>query len=697
MNINPLHFISLGVYSFLTQLLLMRECVDSFYGNEFFIALIFSIWLSGSALGASLYKKINLNREKILLYSYFLFSFLLPLTIYAIRLIKPIFLVPGENPNILLSFLFVFFFVFPFSFISGYQFPALLDIDDSFSVSYSYMLENIGFFVSGMAFYFIFINYNVFLMIAFLFFIIAACIFLDNKSSFKKNISYFLFILGLIILFFNKQINYFSLKPIYGSETLIADIHNISSNIAVTQKEKQNNFYFNGELFAFSDDDFTNEVKTHLPLLFSSKTENILLIGGAISGILSDLMKYEPSRLFYIEQDPYLLELIKPFLKEKIIKDLSKTILIKDDFYRYLEKTNNNFDVVILDIPSPSSLNSNRYYSLEAIAKIKNAMKREGIFIAYLPYSSGYLNENVKNMNLCFYSTLKQIFSEVIFLPDEENIFIASNSKLDINKAFENIGKNKNKFLLLNEAYLKYRLSNDKINEFRNFTNKNYSKYNSFLKPELYIYEILWQIDRFYPSFSKFYLKIKENGFFIFLILLIFSFILNYRKRFSLAFSLMAMSFSLMAMETALIYLFQISFGNLHHKISLIISIIMISISAGNLAYLKRGKSFNTNYGFYNLLFSLLALFSFLFISKFNREIYIFIFSALIGLIFGMGFSAISASFDKKDSYKIYYLDIIGAMGGVFLVSIFLIPSLGFKSVLYFVIILNLLCLKNCI
>jgi len=683
-------FISLGFISFLSQLTLIKEFMNVFYGNEFFIAIILSAWLLGIYIGSKFYQKTKNIFNLEILYSFI--SFFPSLIIILVRILKDTLFSYGGSPDIILSSLLIFILSFPLCFLLGWLFPFLVKKNFIFKIYQAYMLENIGFFIAGIFFYFFLIKYNSFISLSFIPFICGLNIlFLNNKKIF---LSALLFSFSIILFSFNNEINISTLKYIFKNENLITNIYTNNGNMIITQKNSQNNFYYNGEFLFSSENTYSNEIKSHIPLIFAKNYEKIIVIGNGYNGILSELKKYKPIKLIYIEPDNKLIENIRSYLSEQIKKDLDNSIIIKKDPLLYLKEAKEKFDIIFLNIPTPSSLSFNRFYSKEFLIKLKKTMNNDSILISYIPYSQDYLNENLKKINLSFYKTLKNIFQFVIFLPDEENIFIASDNNifLESSELIKRYKKLKIKNLIVNEDYINYRLSNDRIREFSIFIkeNKNISE-NLFFKPNIYVYEILRQIDIFYPSLSSIYIKIKENNI-LFLISIIFLLIyLNLKSKEKILFSFSIISATLISYEIIFIYLFQILFGNIHHKISIIISLMMLSISIGNAIASIYKILLNLSYKFLNLIFVIFGILLLISVRYIESEIIIFFLIIICGILFGITFTIISKNFDNQSADKIYSKDLIGALVSIFLITIFFIPFFGINLTILLLTISNII------
>ncbi|GAH78300.1 unnamed protein product, partial [marine sediment metagenome] len=125
-------------------------------------------------------------------------------------------------------------------------------------------------------------------------------------------------ILSIYLLISNdiNKIHWNILDKQWKGQELVHYQNSMYSNITVTTRENQFNFFSNGiPLFSTPDPDiaFVEEF-VHLPLLFHSYPENILLIGGGAGGVLNEIAKYSSvENIHYIELDPLIIKVVQKY------------------------------------------------------------------------------------------------------------------------------------------------------------------------------------------------------------------------------------------------------------------------------------------------------------------------------------------------------------------------------------------------
>lgn len=705
-------FFILGLSSIFSQVIFLREAILSFYGNEFFIGISLSFWLIWVALGSLISQKF-LKTEKIFPLIHFLVPLFLFLEIFLLRSIKN-FGLAGEIPDFLLATLFLFFVSLPVCFLLGSWWSLgtkfFTQIFNSKEITNkAYFLETFGFFIGGILFSFFFVRLNEFLVAFFLLFLnFLVAIHLSTQKLFI-----FLFFLSLFIFPFLEKLNFLTFSLRFKNQNLIEFKNTPLGNISVTKIGDQFNFYQNGTLLGSNYEFQFGEEFSHLTLLQKEKIEKVLLIGGGFKGILEEILKHPVEKVYYVELDPNLIEIILSYLREDLKTAFSdkRVRLVFDDGFHFLKNTNEKFDFVLLDLPPPSTILLNRFYTLEFFQMTKERLKEDGIFAFHLPFSPSALNKNLENLNKTVFQTLKKVFKEISILPEENIIFLASEKELIKNPEVlvQRYKEKKIETNFLTEDLIRYRYSTERINmAFSLF--KNESKINSFAKPISYFYQILFWQDTFHPKFTEIFEDISFNFnkiAFIFLIILA-PFLVRLQKKSPSTlplFSMFGAGFSIMALENLILISFQVLVGYLYFRISFLISLFMLGMTLGVYFWSKQKSNFSNLVKLHSLLILFLFLFGFylFFPFKLKNKILIEIiisFFTFWGGFLGGGFfpivNQIYLSLQKFPHLKtatIYAFDLFGSFLGSFLTSLVLLPISGFLGVLFFIFFINFLSL----
>ncbi|MEW6685214.1 MAG: fused MFS/spermidine synthase [Candidatus Edwardsbacteria bacterium] len=462
----PLAIFVMGFTALVGQLVLIRELLVVFYGNEFTIGAILGTWLLFVALGSwgleKIIRKWKLDLGSLLLIQ-ILLTIILPFQIFLIRAIKSILHLPqgelvGFFPTILSSLL----ILAPLCLLLGLEFTLLAKICSSylslfpsptgggkgwgpnrFPLGQVYVIESLGSLIGGLGFTFILIHYLQPLQIVFILgmlnLISGLALLPYMKNRLLKRIEGGLLVSLLIFwgfVFFSKGASFLqekSLRWLWGNE-FVESKDSGYSNIVVTRQGEQFTLFENG-LLSFSTQDFlTNEQIAHLPLLQHPNPENVLLIGGGIAGVLAEILKHPSVKeIDYVQLDPQLVSIGQKYLSQVDLMALNdKRVKVNlCDARLFIKKTNKKYDVIILNLLHPFTAQINRCYTLEFFREIKRCLDESGIFSLGIICAENYINQEVKNLAGCIYKTTRQVFSKTLIVPGDY-MFIFATDKNDL-------------------------------------------------------------------------------------------------------------------------------------------------------------------------------------------------------------------------------------------------------------------------
>ena len=303
--------ILLGFTAVITQITLIREFLIVFYGNEISVGFIFASWFIAGAFGSwFLGRFTDKIRQKITLFSLcqFCLSILLPISVLAIRSIKPALnLDPGQIMPPLPMFVSNFIILLPVCVLLGSMFSLgarLYDHESSLAatkIGMVYCLEAIGSMAGGILVSFILMRLlnSLQIMASLSLLNILSAIWLQvlNKEKKTKPIFIAIFTAQLVFLVFFwlfngwSNLQQLSLKTQWKGYQLLGSRNTIYGNIAVTKKQAQHSFFYNGLHLYTIPDEMRAEETVHFTLLEHPNPERVLLVGGGVGGLIKEALK----------------------------------------------------------------------------------------------------------------------------------------------------------------------------------------------------------------------------------------------------------------------------------------------------------------------------------------------------------------------------------------------------------------------
>ncbi len=186
--------------------------------------------------------------------------------------------------------------------------------------------------------------------------------------------------------------------------------------IVITQWKDNYWLYLNNNLqFSSFDEALYHEVLVHPAMQLTPHPGKVLVLGGGDGCAVREILKYpEVSSITLVDIDPEMTNLAREHPVMLHINDGSlnnqKVTIINADGYSFVEKNNEQFDVIIIDLPDPRSVELARLYSLEFYMMCYQHLFPEGTIItqAGSPYYAARSFKCIdKTLGTAGFSTLK--------------------------------------------------------------------------------------------------------------------------------------------------------------------------------------------------------------------------------------------------------------------------------------------------
>lgn len=428
-------FFLLGFISMMAQLVLLRENIRSFHGNELIIGLFLAIWMILTALGSRAgnnYRK-TISQKGLLRLLILLGA--LPILIHLLLILEKRFLfLPGYQTGMLEMTLSILLLTVLFTGISGFLFGYVSKITGSRkSRSFAYRLDALGSLTSGLLFSLILVYLlNNLQQLTLLFLATCLLVLLIYKHP-KDRVSRwilplagaFLFVISLIPGVVNKVEG---LR--YRQEQILQIKDTPHGNLTFTARNNQITGYMDGNPVLSAADLTRAEEAVHFPALQHSHPQAFLLMGGGLTGHISEAVKYQPDRIDYCEADPWIYRLGRSYFPETSSESLN--FIPKDGRSWLMKSGETQYDVVISTAGDPLTLGWNRYFTLEFYNLVKRHLHPEGVFCMKLSTGGNYVNNEGSTLLGINYHTLKQVFTHVILVPGTSTYFMASEYPLSL-------------------------------------------------------------------------------------------------------------------------------------------------------------------------------------------------------------------------------------------------------------------------
>jgi len=259
-----------------------------------------------------------------------------------------------------------------------------------------------------------------------------------------------------------------------GRDVLFHEDSYYGSITAMETREQQMIYYDGSPSLIIPDPDLERlETTAHVSLLFHQEPRDILLVSGGAGGLLQEIQKHPMDTLDYVELDPALLtaaaRLDAPLVRQELDDPRLRTI--PKDGRLFVSSTDRVYDAVILHVGEPSTLQTNRLYTQEFFSQIKERLRPGGLLALTLPGSSSHLGHELLRLNRSMYRTLDSVFSHVRILPGDINVYLASSDHglhgVGPDEMTARLRERDLETVLVTESYLDYRLDDDRWSRFQ--------------------------------------------------------------------------------------------------------------------------------------------------------------------------------------------------------------------------------------
>jgi len=452
-------FLLMGFSFTVTQGLLIRELLVAFFGNELSIGLTLGNWLILEAIGSGLLSRLAERwgrKASAFAILQVLFALFLPLCLYAVYNSRSIVgAIPGEGVGLAPIYYASFLILIPLALVDGAMFAfgcrayTSLTRDETSTIGRVYVYEALGHIAGGLLFTYLFIPFlassHMVLLLSGLNLLCAALVLAFSKAerpSFTPgSVGLLVLSLACLGLLFSPRptaIQRWANRRQWAGHDLVYSENSVYGNVAVVQQDSQYTFYADGIpiLTAPVPDVVLSEEIVHLPLSFVPRPRRALVLSGGLGGVLHELTKYPLEGIEYAELDPLLIEAVQkfptPLTRDELsdprvsVEHIDGRLLARRRSWEAAPAPSERYDLVIVSLPYPSTLQLNRFYTVEFFQLVRGLLTDDGVLVTSCPGTLTYMSAELRDLNGMIYHTLRQAFPAVRPIPGDRTLWLAS-------------------------------------------------------------------------------------------------------------------------------------------------------------------------------------------------------------------------------------------------------------------------------
>ncbi|MCS7179420.1 MAG: fused MFS/spermidine synthase [Anaerolineae bacterium] len=617
-----LAILAMGFSGLVAEVFLLREFLIVFAGNEFSIGLILANWLVLEALGAWAFGRIaerfQRKTETFTVITALFFGFLL-LALFLIRLLKRILGISvGEPVGLVPMFGSSLVILAPVSLLHGALFPASCQLYAAFSgqsapsTGWVYACETIGTVLGGIFCTYLLIPYfhtfQAVFWVALANLLVCAAL-LASAGRTERRSRTLLVITGALAAFWGlgglaglaDVLHHLSIQVQWKGLHVVHYQNSPYGNFCVVENEGQYIFFQDGipELITPVPDLPFVEEFVHFPLLAHPEPRRLLILSGGAGGVLHEALQHPAvETIEYAELDPLLMELLRRFptpLTESELNDRRTTILHRDG-RMYLRMARHTYDVILVGLTEPSTLQTNRFFTQEFFRLAQRKLTPGGILVLGLPGSLTYSTPELADLNSSIFHTLKSVFRYIRVIPGEgTHLFLASDSpdllRLDREQVIERLHQRRLRAERIMPWYIEQKLHPGWQDWFHRFIAGSSREVNEDFRPIGVFYSVSHWNALFAPSLRGLFRQLERINLGMVALLcsgMFLGYLLSRLKRrpplrTEVLFAIATTGFAGMIFDLMLIFAFQSVYGYVFSWIGLLVALFMAGAACGAL------------------------------------------------------------------------------------------------------------------
>lgn len=436
----------LGFFSLVAQTLLFRDFLTVMEGNELAIGFFFFSWLIWISAGA-LAGRLNLFSKKSVADSFELVALIyIPALLIQQYLLLNIRQISGtasfEQLSLAKAIPLLFISNAPVSFMTGLLFVlACRWMTAVIPASSVYIAEALGSFAGAIAvtiLLFYKISPGTIIPSASLLLITSSflCLFILRKNT-VRILTAFLFLIANAVFLITGCGEKMQRHYVLSAWERMLPGGEYRGNFTTSQAKYSYGKYADqfiisawGSVYESLPDSINAIETAALNLAEKPDAQNILVAGNGSFSLCSVLASLKQVRKVYwldpdVEYPENLLKVIPPEYR----KASGKIQIPSRDIRHFLNGNRIKYDLIIMNMPNPSTLLLNRYFTLENFMLLKNSLSEQGVLSVSFPGGDNYMGSELSYSGASLFMTLKKAFRYIAFKPGDSSIFFVSDEE----------------------------------------------------------------------------------------------------------------------------------------------------------------------------------------------------------------------------------------------------------------------------
>jgi spermidine synthase len=611
-----------GFTAVVGQIVLMRELIQVFNGNEIALGILLATWLLWTAAGSGLSGAVGLGRSRPRLAVASLECLLaaaLPATIWALRGAKAFFqTVPGELVGPMPMLLTSLVCLSVFCAASGALFivaARMAEAEASLlpraAASTAYLLEAAGSALGGMAASVVLVRFcdafQTAVIVGILNLGVAFALLLRLRRAQVAILAGAAVLAAIPLLFWlAPRCDAAARARLWRGFNVVGARESIYGSLTVTQTGTSDtgtirSLYENGSILANAPDPAAAEEAVDYALLEQAAPKRVLLIGGGCNGGVAEALKHPTvERLDYVELDPALIGMARQFFPAQTA-DFDTDLRVHLHFLdgrRFLAETGEKFDVIIVDVPDPQTAQLNRFYTAEFFRLARAHLTPGGLLAVQLRSSEETISPDLAEFLRSIRRTIGDVFPYQAAIPGEIIHFFGATEAgvltSDPQVLVARLRERRLNTQYVREYFIPYRMMPDRMEQVETqLAPIAATPVNRDFAPIAYAFDVVLWSAQFKSGYAEWFRAAEHIAFgrvasALAIVLLVVAGLLAFlpgrkrRERAAAASCVAATGFTLMALQIFLLLGFQAVYGYVYTELAILIGLFMAGIALGS-------------------------------------------------------------------------------------------------------------------
>jgi spermidine synthase len=576
-----LAIVALGATAVITQLVMMREMLCAFTGNEMVLGIVLGNWLLLTGLGAWLgrWNARVASPERLLVVCLALLAWL-PAT--QLMLLHRVFHADLFTRGVILSLSQTMWIsllaLAPFCLLSGFTLTLatqfLASSQKSVAIGRVYTADCFGSIAGGALFAFVLVHANNHLVVLEWLGLIGLMLVAGLAAVQYRRAWGMIFVLLVLQGAATYWTTLFPETGTWSQSGICLWVRTLFSGnspygqVAVDGYEGQPytySFYENRLPIIWPYNAEQREEAVHYAMAERPEARRVLLIGGGVSGTAKEILKYGSNEVTYVELDPLIIEAGQRFLPENL--DDPRIKVVNTDGRLFVKQTHERFDVVIIDMPDPSTMQINRFFTTEFFGEVKRILTPGGVVSFGLSRYENYISPQLARVLASANATVRQSFTNLLMIPGGRVFFVASDGTLSADFAGQ-IEKAGVPTKLVNRNYLNAILMPDRLADMQRAVAQSASVNRDF-EPILYFYHLRHWMSQF---------KMQMGWLAVVAALGLVAYLIHLKP---VGVAIFSSGFAGSALSVVLLLGFQVLCGSVYRQVGVIVTVFMAGLAAG--------------------------------------------------------------------------------------------------------------------